>query len=147
MATTCINLITEVLTSVNQKQIEQAWTMESGSEQDQQSYDDDTSVSCKSFAACIDNEEESIAACDQTYESVGSDDNIEDLTSNNVDKSSANQVKEELWLGKRKFRETCMNKRVPNKPSKCRRVEKFVKKQPKDKLEQILLARGSSISN
>ena len=104
-------------------------------------------MSTKSFAASSDNEEESIAACDQTFEFMGTDDNIEDLTSNNVGKSASNQVKEELWLGKRKFRETCMNQRVLNKPTKCRRVEKFVQKQPKNKLAQILQARGSSNSN
>ena len=147
MGTTSINFITEVLNRVNQKQIEQAWTKESGFEQDQQSNNDDTSVSTKSFAASSDNEEESIAACDQTFEFMGTDDNIEDLTSNNVGKSASNQVKEELWLGKRKFRETCMNQRVLNKPTKCRRVEKFVQKQPKNKLAQILQARGSSNSN
>lgn len=147
MATTSINFITEVLTRVNQKQIEQAWTKESGYELDQQTNNDDTSVSTKSFAASSDNEEEGIAACDQTFESMGTDDNIEDLTSNVVDKSANNQVKEELWLGKRKFRETCMNQRVLNKPTKCRRVEKFVQKQPKNKLEQILQARGMSNSN
>ena len=81
MATISINLITEVLTSVNQKQIEQAWTMRSGYEQDQQSSNDDTSGSSKSFAAGSDNEEESIAACDQTFESIGTDVNIEVLTS------------------------------------------------------------------
>ena len=64
MATTSINFITEVLTGVNLKQIEQAWTKESGFEQDQQSNNDDTSVSTKCFAASSDNEEESIAACD-----------------------------------------------------------------------------------
>ena len=82
MATTSINLITEVLTSVNQKQIEQAWTKQSGYEQDQQSNNDDTYRSSKSFAAGSDSEEESIAACDQTFESMSTDDNNEVLTSN-----------------------------------------------------------------
>ena len=147
MATTTINIITEVHTAVNQKDIELALTEESWFKQDQQSSNDHTRMSFNSTAASSDNEDDQAAACDQTFESTGTDDKTEISTSRTEDKTASNQVKEELWLGKRKFRETCMNKRVPNKPSKCRRVEKFVKKQPKDKLAQILQERGSSNSN
>ena len=147
MATTTINIITEVHTAVNQKDIELALTEESWFKQDQQSSNDHTRMSFNSTAASSDNEDDQAAACDQTFESTGTDDKTEVSTSRTEDKTASNQVKEELWLGKRTFRETCISQRVLNKPTKRRRVEKFVAKQPKDKLAQILASRGFSKVN